>query len=99
MTPVRFRPEVAVDLEEAFQWYEQRQEGLGSSFAQNVDACVTRIRHQPEIYSKVDRRTGVRRGRVERFPYSVMYLVEPEMVVVLAVVHQAREPGIWKQRL
>jgi hypothetical protein len=41
---------------------------------------------------------GVRRARLRRFPYSVMYLVEPTQVVVIAVFHGSRNPDVWKAR-
>lgn len=37
----------------------------------------------------------VRRVLVERFPYCIFYVVEPERLVVLAVLHVARDPDLW----
>ena len=90
---------MAADLEEAYQWYEERQPGLGSRFAQAAEDCVDRIRERPGLYAMADEALGVRRGRIDRFPYSVMYLVEPSLVVVLAVIHQARDASLWKERI
>lgn len=99
MSRIRFLPEVATDLEDAYTWYEQRQPGLGSRFAQAVEDCVQRVLERPTIYAVVDAGLEVRRGRIDRFPYSLVYLTEPSLVVVLAVTHQARQPGLWKERL
>jgi hypothetical protein len=39
----------------------------------------------------------VRRALLHRFPYSVYYLTEQEIVAVVAVVHQRRYPDTWKR--
>lgn len=38
-------------------------------------------------------------GCVKRFPYGVYYLVEGEVLLVLAVAHSRREPHYWADRL
>lgn len=99
MTRLRFRPEVASDLENAFDWYESRREGLGSSFAQEVEDALSRIETNPRLYVLVDREEGVRRARLRRFPYSILYLPTSEHIAILAVTHQARKPDSWRRRL
>jgi len=37
----------------------------------------------------------VRRAIVSRFPFSIFYLIEPRRVVVLRVLHTARDPKLW----
>jgi plasmid stabilization system protein ParE len=39
----------------------------------------------------------VRRAMVSRFPYAVFYRVEAKQVVVLTVLHTARDPRLWPQ--
>jgi len=34
---------------------------------------------------------------VARFPYAVFYRVEPNRIVVLTVLHTARDPKLWPQ--
>lgn len=47
----------------------------------------------------VDPSLGVRRVRVRRFPYQVVYLVIDNDVVVIAIAHDRRRPGYWAERL
>jgi hypothetical protein len=42
-------PEAEQDISEAYDWYEQRQSGLGEEFLGCVDACVQRICRSPEL--------------------------------------------------
>ena len=39
----------------------------------------------------------VRRAFVSRFPYMVFYRIEPRQVVVLTVLHMARDSKLWPQ--
>jgi toxin ParE1/3/4 len=33
------------------------------------------------------------------FPYAVLYTIEPTFILIVAVMHCAREPGYWKTRI
>jgi plasmid stabilization system protein ParE len=39
----------------------------------------------------------VRRALVSRFPYAVFYRIEMNRIVVLTVLHSARDPKLWPQ--
>lgn len=41
---------------------------------------------------------GVRRAVLRRFPYSLIYAVEPDEVLILTVSHHRRRAGHWRQR-
>jgi plasmid stabilization system protein ParE len=51
---------------------------------------------QPHLYAEVH--NDIREALVDRFPYAVYYRVEPAQVVVVAIVHTARDPAIWQSR-
>jgi plasmid stabilization system protein ParE len=89
------RPEAQADLAETLKWYEE-QAGLGRQFVEMVDAALVSITKNPLAYPAV--RKVVRRALTKRFPYGVLYLVEADTVVVLAILHQARDPEIWSRR-
>ena len=93
---VRLLPAVEADLRSGFDWYEERQVGLGAEFIRCVDSCVELIRRHPEVGPVIHRQ--VRRAVIRRFPYSIMYLVETDVVVVVAIFHAARDPNVWKRR-
>jgi hypothetical protein len=50
----------------------------------------------PEAGSPIG--AGFRRQLLRRFPFSVCYLVEGTMVVIMAVAHHSRKPDYWTQR-
>jgi len=94
---VIFRPAAEADLKEAYELYEQREAGLGGECIRCVDSCVQLIRRHPEIYPMIHK--DVRQGVVRRFPYSVMYFIAGDEIIVAAVFHAARDPKIWKRRV
>lgn len=90
------RPEAELDIKDAFAWYEERSFGLGAQFLAEIDQALLLMAREPDIYQKVHR--SVRRALTHRFPYGIFYVVEPNRIVVLAVMHTARHPSKWKNR-
>lgn len=90
------RPEAAADLLSVQDWYEHQRAGLGAAFTDAVDKLLTRIAALPELYVVVFR--GVRRGKVQRFPYLVYYRVFSDWIEVIGVLHGSRDPQIWQGR-
>ena len=93
--PVVYRRKVGRDLAGGFAWYNGQRDGLGNEFLATVDAVFDTIERYPEIFARVH--GEVRRAVVSRFPYAVFYRVEVERVVVLTVLHTARDPKVWPQ--
>ncbi len=91
------RPEAEAELVEAFDWYERRVPGLGADFLSAVDAALDAILSNPPQHPAVYR--TIRRALTPRFPYQVLFVVEQEAVVVIAVFHGARDPRTWQDRL
>lgn len=85
------------EFDEAADWYEQQRRGLGRDFVKQVQAVFNRMRRVPKQFPVVIE--NVRQALVERFPYSVFFVVEPKRIVVLAVFHHRRDPAIWQRRV
>ena len=90
-------PEAENDLKEAFSWYEDKRTGLGYDFLLQVDAGINFINRNPEIHPIEYR--GTRKHLIKRFPYRIIYLVEEERIIVLAVLHGKRSPDLMKKRI
>jgi len=85
------------DLAEAYAWYEKQRAGLGDEFLIAVARCLDAIERHPK--SNAIALKDVRRGLLKRFPYSVFYHVDGELIIVRAIFHHSRQPSRWKQRL
>ena len=97
MLPAVFRPEAAVDVIEARQWYDNQQMGLGDDFRNALEDIVERIRSMPRMYVIVVE--NVHRAKLRRFPYLLYYRVLENRIEVLAVLHSSRDPRLWRQRV
>jgi len=89
-------PSVDADIEAAFDWYEGEEPGLGFEFVDELRHAYRRILDGPFKYQEL--RSGVRRSITRRFPYAIYFSVEDEVIVVVAVLHTARDPAEWQQR-
>ena len=102
MLEVIFDPRSERDIQEAYHWYEARNDGLGDEFLLCVHEGIEEIRHFPEMYAVVRTEADgreIRRARVHRFPYGVFYVSENEMIVVVAVIHRSRELDMLLDRM
>ena len=93
--PVVYRRQVGRDLAGSYAWYNGQRDGLGEEFLAAVDTAFDTLERFPEIFARVH--GEVRRAVVSRFPYAVFYRIETRRVVVLAVLHTARDPNVWPQ--
>jgi hypothetical protein len=51
------------------------------------------------LWPKIDPELGVHRYVMRDFPYSIPYLVETDVVYIVAFAHQRRRPGYWVRRV
>lgn len=94
---ILIQPEAEFDLQEAFDWYEENNSGLGSEFIRAVDASLAKIQRNPFAYPTVYRE--IRRKLIRKFPYGILYLIESETIYIIACFHIKRDPQKWQTRL
>ena len=88
---------VELDVEAAFDWYEGEEPGLGFEFLEQLRTSYKRILDHPLEYQHL--RSGIRRALTRRFPYAIYFSIEAEMIVILGVLHTARDPEEWQRRI
>ncbi len=96
MTPVRLLLEAEDDLSEAAAFLEERVQGLGVDLTVEVEHAIARLEENPYVGPPLAR--GVRKLRVNRFPYNLVYRILPDEVLILAVAHHRRRPSFWRSR-
>lgn len=94
---VRFLEVAEIELDQAISWYESQAPGLGGAFLIEVLSAVERVSSYPDAWHPLEE--GLRRCRLNRFPYGLIYAVENSDILVLAVAHLHRKPGYWRDRL
>jgi toxin ParE1/3/4 len=91
-----FHPEALAEYAEAVQYYTEQRVEVAQAFIDAIEDTVYRIRESPTRYVAVD--DEVRRCMARRFPYEILYTIEQDYILILAVMHCSREPGHWKSR-
>jgi toxin ParE1/3/4 len=94
--PLVLRPKARREFDEAYDWYETRQPGLGDEFTTEIRRVLNEIAADPKKYPVVW--GTVREALADRFPYCIYYRVRKANIVVLSVFHTSRDPSIWKKR-
>ena len=94
---VKFLTVAQSELDQAIDYYNQQSEGLGFEFALEVKNTIERIIQFPEAWFKLSKRS--RRCRTNRFPYSIIYQIRSDRILITAVMHMHRNPDSWKSRL
>lgn len=84
------------ELKAAALFYESRESGLGETFLDELASSFRLLREYPLSCNVLFEE--YRRCRVRQFPYGVVYRIEGERVIVLAVAHSSRRPGYWRER-
>lgn len=96
MKKITFHHEADAEVNESARYYEMRSEGLGFSFLLELETTIDIIAENPEAYQRIG--DEVRKKALKRFPYNVIYAVEPDRIRILAVAHQKRRPYYWQSR-
>lgn len=91
-----FHPEALAECEEAARYYAERDPELAPRFVEAVEDALDRVLESPTRWRVIDE--DVRRCLTRVFPYGVLYTIEPDFVLIVAVAHCSREPGYWKNR-
>lgn len=92
----RFLPKAENDLNDAIEYYERCQKGLGTDFLIEAHKTLERILQYPNSWSEIS--SNCRRCLTNRFPYEIIYSIEENAIIVLAVASQHRHPDFWKNR-
>jgi len=97
MSDRRFLFPAEQEMHEAACFYEDRSPGLGRDFLDEVERTVESIVKHPHSGPRIS--GNIRRRILRRFPFGVLYAMEPTRIVIVAVMHLRREPGYWQDRI
>ena len=87
---VIFKPLAQVEATEAFDWYAQSHINMGEAFSAELERTSGLVSRNPYLYPKVEQE--IRRANLDRFPYSLFYVIDEDVVSVLSCFHQHRDP-------
>lgn len=81
------------ELVDAICFYELEYSGLGKKFKAEVKMAALRIAENPQAWPV--ERGEVRKCLLHKFPYKLLYSLEKDHVLVIAIAHQHRKPDYW----
>jgi plasmid stabilization system protein ParE len=97
MIDYRFLYPAEEEMIETALFYEAASDGLGNDFLTDVQFGIDSLCKHPHLGHEVG--SGLRRALLHRFPFSLVYSVESDAILIVAVAHQGRRPGYWKKRV
>jgi len=92
-----FHPEALAEFEGATRYYAAIQNDLAQRFVSSVEIAVGKLTEQPLAFAIMEQ--DVRRCLARVFPYAVLYTVETDYILIVAVMHCHQEPDYWRQRM
>ncbi len=85
------------EYDEAKEFYEIEQPGLGTQFEEQIRHSLLRIQQYPQAWPT--ERKEIRRYIVHKFPYKILYSIQDEKIIILAFAHLHRQPDYWIDRI
>ena len=92
-----FHPEALTEYSQAVEFYAERNKELAQDFIDSVESAIFKVIEFP-------RRCPVIKGTVcrcltRKFPYAVLYAIEEDYILIVAVMHGSKKPEYWQQRI
>jgi plasmid stabilization system protein ParE len=95
--PIGFHPDADRELTDASLQYAAISAALGRSFVEQIGELLREVGSGPKRYRMFD--PPMRRHFKRRFPYAILYVDQPDRVLIVAVMHCKQRPGYWRGRL
>jgi plasmid stabilization system protein ParE len=93
----RFEPAARAEFLHSVRWYADEAGGpVARRFEEEVRHVIQRLLENPMLGAAASH--GLRRHPMHRYPYTIYYRVEPEIVRIIAIAHQSRRPDYWTGR-
>jgi plasmid stabilization system protein ParE len=91
-----FHREAEAEYANAAEYYARLDPELGGRFYDEIERLIRDVRQWPERFRMFD--DPIRRHFSGVFPYAVLYVDQPDRVLILAIMHMKRRPDYWKKR-
>jgi hypothetical protein len=92
---LRFGVAARRELFRAADQYDRKLAGLGDRFLNEVTTTLRFIKDYPK--ARPDAAGGIWLWPMRRFPYGVLYILEADTIIILAIGHLHRGPTYWRR--
>lgn len=90
---ILIKEEAKLDAEIAYEYYETERANLGEEFLEELVKTYKRIAVNPTHYGYIDHQQILRDVKVERFPFTVVFEITQDGIIVYAVHNTYQHPG------
>lgn len=90
-------PEAQLELIETLEWIAERSFERALAFDTAYGEIERKIGEHPEWFAEIE--PGIRRALMKQFRYAVLFTPREFDVLIIAVMHQHRRPGYWRDRV
>jgi plasmid stabilization system protein ParE len=84
------------DIRDSVVHYNENEKGLDKHFLAIINQAFQLISSKPFAFPFV--KNPIRKFVIRDFPFNVYFVVEDDIVYILAVFHNKRNPKVWKTR-
>ncbi len=84
------------ELDDAFKYYDGIYKGLGLRFIAELESSIERIKLHPTAWQKTSAVTH--KCLLNRFPYSIIYQIRGDLLLVVAIASSHQRPNYWVNR-
>ena len=94
-----FLLEAEEEMNSSAKYYNQQSSGLGLDFLEEIEKSLKFIEKSPESWPYYEE--NIHKYNTRRFPFSLYYVFQKDLdkIIIIAVAHQKKKPGYWKQRI
>ena len=92
-----FHPAAEIEYLESIAYFESKKPGLGATYLEDYERIMKNICQAPHRYP-IEKQPDIRRVKMNKFPYFILFRESSNIVQVLAVAHYRRRPQYWLGR-
>ena len=92
-----FHPAAEIEYLESIAYFESKKPGLGATYLEDFERIMKNICQAPHRYP-IEKQPDIRRVKMNKFPYFILFRESSNIVQVLAVAHYRRRPQYWLGR-
>lgn len=95
---IKLEPEASNDIQQAMDWYNTKQAGLGKKFYKSLQKSIDGLTTYP--FYQIRYGGNVRCLPIKNFPYMLHFTIDENQTIVIirAVFHTSKSPQSWTKR-
>lgn len=94
---LEIHPGAQAEAEAAAGYYAERSLRAAAAFAAELDAAILEIERAP--HTLLRHVHGTHRILLKRYPFAIVFRLEEQRILIVAIAHGSRRPGYWAKRL